>query len=178
MFAKPDGTPLFFFDAVLSGRSAGVPGAVAMLAMAHRDHGVRPWSSLFGEPQRLATEGFVVGPRLAGFAASNVPQAKAPDVVAYLTKPDGTLVKAGDRLKNPAYASTLQLIAAKGPAALLDGPMASAIVARLAQTPLPGTMSLADLRGNRPHRDPPLCRPYRFYTVCVPQLPSGGAAPL
>jgi gamma-glutamyltranspeptidase/glutathione hydrolase len=179
MFLGPDGNPLSYPEAVLSGRSAGVPGAIAMLALAHKDHGVRPWSSLFGEAERLASDGFTVGPRLAGFAAAGaVPQAKAPDVVAYLTKPDGTLVKAGDALKNPAYAATVRRIAAEGPAALLDGPVAAAIVARLAQAPLPGTMTLADLKAYRPHSDPALCRPYRVYIVCVSQLPSGGSATL
>jgi gamma-glutamyltranspeptidase/glutathione hydrolase len=178
MFMRTDGTPLSYPEAVLSGRSAGVPGAIAMLAMAHKDHGLRPWSTLFSGAERLAGEGFAVGPRLARYAVSNAPQAKAPDVVAYLTKPDGTLVKVGDRLKNPAYADTLRRLSAQGPAALLEGPTAAAIVARLAQPPLPGTMTLADLKAYRPHRDAALCRPYRVYIVCVSQLPSGGSATL
>ena len=33
-----------FATAVLSGRSTGVPGAVAMLAMAQKDHGKLPWT--------------------------------------------------------------------------------------------------------------------------------------
>jgi gamma-glutamyltranspeptidase/glutathione hydrolase len=29
-------------------RATGVPGAIAMLSMAHKDHGKKPWNSLFG----------------------------------------------------------------------------------------------------------------------------------
>ncbi len=64
-----NGAPLNFIDAVLSGRSTGAPGAVAALAMAQEEHGVLPWSDLFGDAERLARDGFVVSPRLAGMIA-------------------------------------------------------------------------------------------------------------
>ena len=178
MFLKADGTPLTYAEAVLSGRSAGTPGAIAMLALAHKEHGAKPWASLFEDTERLATDGFLVGPRMAGLVASGAPQAHAPDVVAYFTKADGTLVKAGDHLKNPAYAATLRRVAAEGPAALLQGKIAGDIVARLAQAPLPGTMTLADLAAYRPRESEALCRLYRTWTVCEPALPSGGLATL
>jgi gamma-glutamyltranspeptidase/glutathione hydrolase len=178
MFLRADGKPLSFPEAVLSGRSAGTPGAIAMLALAHKEHGLKPWSSLFTDTERLATEGFLVGPRMESLVAGHAPQAKAPDVVAYFTKPDGTLVKAGDRLKNPAYAATLRRIAAEGPSALLEGKIATDIVTRLAQAPLPGTMTLADLAAYRPHEGAALCRPYRKWLVCEPDAPSGGPATL
>jgi gamma-glutamyltranspeptidase/glutathione hydrolase len=65
MFLGPDGKALPFDTAVLSGRATGVPGAVKMLALAHREHGRLPWNSLFGDAQRTASEGFSVSPRLA-----------------------------------------------------------------------------------------------------------------
>src|SRR5690606_26469324 len=71
-----DGKPLSFVDAILSGRSTGAPGAVAMLAMAQKEHGLLPWSGLFTDAERLATEGFTVSPRLAGMIASSAPQAR------------------------------------------------------------------------------------------------------
>jgi gamma-glutamyltranspeptidase/glutathione hydrolase len=178
MFLGADGKPMPKGQAMVSGRSAGVPGAIAMLYLAQKEHGRRPWSTLFGEAERLATEGFLVGPRLAGMAASGAPQAHQPDVVAYFTKADGTLIKAGDHLKNPAYADTLRRIAAHGPDAILKGPTAAKIVARLAAEPMPGTMTVADLAAYQPHEDKGLCRPYRVWIVCVPNLPSGGSATL
>jgi len=178
LFLDDQGHPLTRGTAFVSGRSAGVPGAIAMLALAQKEHGRRPWSSLFAEPERLASEGFVVGPRLVSLIASSAPQAKMPDVVAYFRRPDGSPLHAGDRLVNAAYAATLKRLAAEGPAALLEGSIARDIVVRLHQPPLPGTMSLSDLAGYKPLEGPALCRPYRVWIVCVPNPPSGGTATL
>jgi gamma-glutamyltranspeptidase / glutathione hydrolase len=178
MFLNPDGKPMSYGEAVLSGRSAGVPGAIAMLSLAHREHGRLAWASLFTDAAALADGGFTVGPRLVGLLHSAAPQTRAPDVLAYFRNPDGSPLKAGDRLKNPAYAATLRQIARTGPKALLAGPIAADIVAKVHQGPLPGTMTLEDLAAYRPITAPGLCRPYREWTVCVPPAPSGGVATL
>ena len=178
LFLHSDGKPMSYPEAVLSGRSAGVPGAVAMLYLAHKDHGKLHWSSLFDDTEKLATDGFLIGPRLVGELHGRAPQTKAPDVTAYFKGEDGTPVKAGDHLKNPAYAATLRLIAAEGPDALLKGKIAADIVARLAEGPLPGTMTTADMAAYRPQRSAALCRPYRVWMVCAPPPPAGGTATL
>ena len=178
LFLGADGKPLGFREAVLSGRSTGVPGAVAMLGLAHEDHGKLAWSDLFKGPERLADEGFIVTPRLAGMIASRAPQAAAPDAVAYFTKPDGTKYVAGDRLRNPAYAATLRAIATEGPRALLKGEIAEAIVKRVHQGELSSAMTLKDLASYQPKEVEPICRPFRVYVVCVPPPPSSGAAVL
>jgi gamma-glutamyltranspeptidase/glutathione hydrolase len=175
-FLDETGKPLPFVEALTSGRATGVPGAVAMLSLAQGQHGKLAWKDLFGEAERLADEGFVIPPRMGAAASSRFPQAATPDAVAYFTRPDGTQVKAGDVLKNPAYAATLRKIAAEGPKALLEGPIATAIVARVNQAPRPSPMTLADLSAYRPRAGPALCRPYRVYVVCVPPPPSGGSA--
>jgi gamma-glutamyltranspeptidase/glutathione hydrolase len=177
MFLGPDGHPLPFAQAVLSGRSAGVPGAIAMLYLAHGEHGKKPWASLFDQAEALATDGFEVSPRLDFMIHLKfAPEPSAPDAVRYFTKPDGTEYKAGDVLKNPAYAETLRLIAREGPRALLTGRIAEDIVQRLSEGPLPGSMTLADLAAYKPHESEALCRPYRVYQVCTTQAPSGGPA--
>jgi gamma-glutamyltranspeptidase/glutathione hydrolase len=176
LFLDDAGKPLPFRNAVVSGRATGVPGAVAMLAEAHEKHGVLPWSALFGDAARLAADGFVVSPRLATELAYPSAESTQPDVVAYFTKADGTKVKAGDILKNPAYAAMLRRLAAEGPAALYEGAVAREIVARVHADPLPGTLSTADLASYRPRVTPALCRPYRAYVVCTAPDPAGGSA--
>ncbi len=181
--ATPDmflngGKPMTFSQAVLSGRSAGVPGAIAMLFMAQKEHGHLAWKSLFGDAEALAESGFLVGPRLADERAFPVPQNSAPDVIAYFKDESGAPIKAGERLKNPAYAATLRLIAAEGPDAILKGKIARDIVARLAQDPIPSSMTLADLASYSPHKAEALCAPYRQWEVCAPNPPSGGVAVL
>lgn len=175
LFLDPAGKRLPFADAVLGGISTGVPGAVAMLDMAHHDHGKLPWAGLFDPARKLAQEGFIVSPRLAGMIATKqAPQASAPDVVRYFTKPDGTRYVAGDRLRNPAYARTLGRIARFGASGLLTGPVAQDIVDRVNQEPRASTMTLADLASYRPRMSEALCRPYRVYVICTPPAPSGG----
>ncbi|MBV9994841.1 MAG: gamma-glutamyltransferase family protein [Caulobacteraceae bacterium] len=178
LFIGPNGKPLPRAEAILSGRSAGVPGAVAMLSLAHKEHGRLAWRGLFDDAEVLAVRGFTVSPRLASMITSRAPQASAPDAVSYFSKPDGTRLKAGDVLVNRAYAATLRRLAAQGPGALLSGPIAADIVRRLRQDPLPGPMTLADLAAYRPREAPALCAPYRAYIVCGPDAPSGGPAVL
>ena len=179
MFLDAAGKPLPRRDAILSGRSTGAPGAIAMLAMVQHDHGKLAWKDLFGDAERLAGDGFPVPQRMAGAAANpRVYQAATPDALAYLAKPDGTKVQAGDIVKNPAYADSVRRIAAEGPDGLLKGPLAEAIVAKVHAEPLPGTLTMQDLAAYRPQASPALCRPYRIYVVCVPPPPSGGSAVL
>ena len=176
MFLGPDGKPLSFGAAVMSGRATGVPGAVKMLAMAHKEHGSLPWADLFGDARRTASEGFIVSPRLAKFVNSDWGINEAPDVAAYFSKPDGTRVRAGDRLRNPAYADFLGRLAAQGPDALYKGSTAAKIVERTRAAPLGGSMTMADLANYEPALRQPLCAPYRLYLACVPPPPSSGVA--
>ena len=174
MFLGPDGTALPFATAVLSGRSTGVPGAIAALELLQHEHGKLAWRNLFGDAQRLATQGFIVSPRLAGMIASRAPQASASDAVHYFSKPDGTRLASGDVLKNPAYAATLQHLAAEGTRALYHGAIADDIVQRVHQGEFAGSLSLEDLARYRPIESAALCRPWQVYLVCTPPLPSGG----
>ncbi|MFN4042457.1 MAG: gamma-glutamyltransferase family protein [Brevundimonas sp.] len=171
-----NGRPLNFRDAVLSGRSTGAPGAVPMLAQAQKDHGRLPWSELFADAERLARDGFVVSPRLAGMISSSAPQAATPDARAYFTRPDGQPYQAGDTLRNPAYAETVSAIARDGAAALQTGRIAREIVQAVRRDPRPGALTEADIAGYEPLERGALCRPYRVYVVCVPPPPSSGLA--
>lgn len=174
MFVGQDGKPLPFATAVLSGRATGVPGAVKMLALAHREHGKLPWGTLFADARRTASQGFTVSPRLERMIHSDAPENAAPDVKAYFSKPDGTLLDAGDTLRNAAYAEFLGRLASQGPEALYAGSTGAKIVARTRAGPLGGSMTMTDLANYKPVKREALCRPYRVYEVCVPPPPSSG----
>ncbi|MEH6664632.1 MAG: gamma-glutamyltransferase family protein [Brevundimonas sp.] len=173
-----DGAPLGFREAVLSGRSTGAPGAVAMLAMAHRRHGRLDWSTLFGEAERLAEDGFTVSPRLAGMIASSAPQASTPWARAYFTGPDGERLEAGDVLRNPAYAATVRALAREGADALYRGPIAEEIVETVRAGERPGALDLQDLAAYEPVAREAVCRAWRLHVICVPPPPSSGVAVL
>ena len=176
MFLGPDGKPLPFETAVLSGRSTGVPGAVAMLALAQKEHGQLAWRDLFGDAIRTADAGFTVSPRLGKFiASSDYPESRAPDVRTYFARPGGGQLRPGDTLRNPAYAAFLRRLASEGPSALYGGSTAARIVERTHQGDYPGTMTMADLAAYRPVKREPLCGPFRVYLVCAPPAPASGA---
>ena len=174
MFLDGSGKPLPFDTAVLSGRATGVPGVLKMLDLAHREHGRLRWSSLFGEAERTADQGFTVSPRLSRMIHADYAENHAPDVVRYFSKTDGRLLSAGDRLVNKPYADFLRRLAAQGPAALYGGSTGAKIVARTRAAPLGGTMTMADLANYRPVKREAVCGPYRAYTVCVPPPPASG----
>jgi gamma-glutamyltranspeptidase/glutathione hydrolase len=178
MFTGADGKPMGFAAAILSGRSAGVPGVMKMLGDAHDAHGKLPWKDLFDDGAKLADDGFTVSPRLDGWLRTAAPSVSAPDIVAYFTKPDGTKYKTGDTLKNPAYAKSLRQLAAEGPSAIYSGSIARDIVAKVHADPVPGSMTLADLANYTTRQADALCHPYRVYIVCVPPPPSSGVAML
>ena len=178
MFLDPAGKPLQYGQAVLSGRATGVPGVVATLALAHREHGKLEWRTLFGSAERTADEGFIVSPRLGRLLAGDFPQNKAPEVAAYFRRPDGGRMVAGDLLVNKPYAAFLRRLAAQGPAAMYAGETAARIVARTRAAPLGGSMTMADLAGYRPVKREALCRPWRIYIACVPPPPSSGVGML
>jgi gamma-glutamyltranspeptidase/glutathione hydrolase len=174
MFLDASGKPLPFDTAVVSGRATGVPGAVKMLGLAHEEHGRLPWNSLFGEAERTASQGFIVSPRLERMIHADFAENHAPDVIAYFSRPDGTLLNAGDRLVNKPYADFLRRLAAQGPAALYAGSTAAKIVAKTHQAPLAGTMTMADLASYRPIKREPVCGSYRVYLLCAPPPPASG----
>jgi gamma-glutamyltranspeptidase / glutathione hydrolase len=175
LFLDDEGKPLPFLAAIQSGRSQGVPGAVAMLHMAWQDHGKLPWARSWRPAITLAENGFAVSPRLNTMTATvkrfGTP---GPDAVAYLFGADGNPLPVGSIIKNPAYAQTLTRIATQGPKGFYEGPLAAAMVARSAQAPLPGTLSLEDLKNYKPNRLEPICRPYRERSICGMGPPSSG----
>lgn len=175
-FMGADGKPLPFTTAVVGGIASGVPGAIAMLELAQKEHGRLKWHQLFGAARGLADGGFLVTGKLARAIVSAAPQAKGADAQAYFHKPDGTPYQAGEHIVNKAYAAALDRIAAQGARGLLTGPIAADIVAKLTSGSLPSTMTLADLAAYRPKKTEALCLPYHGHVVCTPQAPAGGVA--
>ena len=176
MFLDEHGKPLPFVEAVRSGRSTGVPGAIAMLYAAHSKLGKLRWKELFQPAIRAATAGFKVPARMASFLGEGSPFPPTNEVRMMFARPDGETVQEGDLFRNPKYAHTLERIARQGPRALYEGEIAREIVATTHLPALPGTMTLKDLASYRASWTEPVCRPYRGYPVCVPPPPSSGVS--
>lgn len=179
MFLDPDGKPLGFREAVASGISVGVPGLLAMLELAHREHGKLAWRDLFGPAIAAARDGFAVPPRLATWL-SRVPTLQdEPGIREVYFNADGTPKKMGDRVANPALADTMRRVADQGAQVFYQGDIAAEMADRVRNHRRPGTLTVADLAGYRPVKREPVCGPYRVWIVCgMPPPSSGGIAVL
>jgi len=177
MFLDPEtNEPVRYFDGIASGRSTGVPGAIVMLHMAHQDYGKLSWGKQLDGAIKLAEDGFAVSPRMAGITArmGRFVLGRDTDAKAYFYLEDGkTTIPEGFIRDNPAYADTLRAIAGN-PRALLEGPIAEAIIAKTREEPLPGTLSLADMAAYKPQKTQALCSTYREHIICGAQPPSSG----
>ena len=177
-FLGDDGKPLPFDEAVLSGRSVGVPGAVRMLEAAHRQHGVLPWAQLFEPAIVLAEQGFKVSPRLHTLLQAEPHLKKDPVAARFFYNANGLAWPVGHVLRNPEYAHVLRRIAREGSHALHEGAVAQAMVAGVAQPPRPGPLSLQDLQNYRPREREALCFDHtaraRDYRICGFPPPSSG----
>jgi len=179
MFLDAGGKPLPFAEAVASGFSVGVPGLLAMLELAHREHGRLAWRDLFAPAIDAASAGFPAPPRLVQWLGRMPRLADEPGIHAVYFNPDGSPKRLGERVTNPALAATLRLVADQGPRAVLEGDIAREMVERVRSHLRPGTLSIADLAGYRPVKREALCGPYRRWTVCsMPPPSSGGIAVL
>jgi len=179
MFVAANGQPMPFRDAQASGLSIGAPSLIAMLKLAHEDHGRLPWARLFEPAIRLAENGFEVSPRMAALiaAAGERGRLRADFAArAYFFDQNGAPRPVGYLLRNPEYAMTLRAIAAQGPRALSEGPIAEAIVAAAQRNPRGGTLTLDDLAAVAPRRLAPVCATYRVYRACTMGPPSSGNA--
>ena len=155
--------------------AVGVPGTVAGLHLAWREHGRLPWRRLLDPAIALARDGFVVTDGLARSLKDVLPKMKKyPASFAQFSR-GGSPYEMGDVLKQPDLALTLERIAARGPAGFYEGETAELIEKEMAAHG--GLITRADLRAYEPRRRDPLRGAYRGYEVLsMAPVSSGGTA--
>jgi gamma-glutamyltranspeptidase / glutathione hydrolase len=174
-FLDAHGRPLALRDAVVGGRSVGVPGVLKMLDMAHKHYGQLPWATLFQPAIRLAEEGFPVSQRLHMLLASDQHLRHVEPTRSYFYRADGTPKAIGTRLPNPDYAHVLKLIGTQGAEAFYRGQLAEDMVQAVRQhTTRPGDLTAADFAAYEAKQRQPLQSTYRGYTVYGMPPPSAG----
>jgi len=172
-----DGEPVGWWDAVIGGRSVGVPGTLRLLEEAHDRWGAKAWAGLVRPVADMADAGFEISPRLEASISGATDRALGdfPAARAYFLQEDGTAKPAGTTLRNPDFARTLRVVAAKKSTALHDGPLAREIVEAVKTEANAGILTLEDLSGYEVIERAPVCAPYREYDVCGMGPPSSGA---
>lgn len=178
LFLQSDGRAMPWHEALVGGRSVGIPGVLRMLELAHQRHGRLDWSVLFDASIARAEQGFHIGNRLHRLIADRINPGLDRYAASrqYFFDDSGAPLPAGARLRNPELAESLRLIAAQGADALYHGPLADRILASVAAAEdNPGLISRTDLASYSAREREPVCLPYREYRVCgFPPPTSGG----
>lgn len=181
MFLLEDGSKMGFLQAKNSGLSTGAPGVLAMLSMAHQEHGTLEWKSLFTKASQLAKDGFEISPRLHGMISRfgkyipSTPEEGPTDAYQYFFDADGNPYPVGHVLKNPDYAETLAVIA-NNVNDFYTGDIAKEIAEMVQQPPRAGRLTAEDIAGYRPVKREALCQPYRHTQICGAPPPSSWLA--
>ena len=175
-FLDAGGRAVKFWEAAVGGHSVGVPGTLKLLDLAHREHGLKRWSTLVQPTIDLAETGFPVSAKLASAIASASKRELKLFQVArqYFYHEDGTPRAAGELLKNPDFAETLNLIAKQRSEPFYTGSIASDIIAAVRTEINPGELTLNDMARYTVIQRDPVCFAYRAYDVCGMGPPTSG----
>jgi Gamma-glutamyltransferase len=164
----PDGGPVL----------ANVPGTVAAMYLAWQKFGSKKlaWSDLLQPAIRAARNGYVVSEGLATTLATERDQFMKYESSRALFFRNGQPLHAGDTLKNPDLAWTLEQIAKGGADAFYKGEVAKRLVADLHSKG--NAMKLSDMARYFAAEREPVASTYRGYTFFSSAPPVSGGAEL
>ncbi|MBI5863946.1 MAG: gamma-glutamyltransferase [Planctomycetes bacterium] len=146
---------------IYGGNAVGVPGLLAGLGEIHRRYATQDWKTLVLPAAALARKGFTADKATCETIVDTLDEFKRylrfrEEFAPLLRRiaPDGSPRRAGGRWKRPDLAKTLDIIAAGGPEAFYEGPIAAAIVEAVRAAG--GELTHEDLRGYRVREREPL----------------------
>lgn len=157
------------------------PMTLKGLAEASARYGRLAFKDLIAPAAAYAHDGFMVRPHVAAYWAQVPTEGRAPhtEVLTKLpatrkiyAKPDGSLRKVGEILKNPDMGATLSRVAEHGVEDFYEGAIAQKIAADMRAHS--GLISLDDLKAARPETVEPLWGTYRGLKISTNRPPGGG----
>lgn len=158
-------------------KSAGVPGTVAGLYLAHQKYGQLSWAELVQPSVDLAKNGF---PMPWGLYYSALRVDRRDDsldiLVNYFRNAEGTIIKPGEIWTQPALAKTLQLIRDNGQDGFYKGVVAEEIAAYMKENG--GIITTEDLEKYTAIEREPIKGTYEGYEIYSMPPPSSGGVVL
>ncbi len=172
MYLDASGNPVR--DSSLRGYlAAGVPGTVKGLDHALGKYGKLARAAVMAPAIALARDGFVLGPTDVELLDGKAELlARDPAAARIFLRPDGTRFRVGDRLVQSDLATTLALIAERGPDAFYRGPIAAAVAA--ASAARGGILTEADFAAYAVNEAASVVCAYRAYRIVSAPPPSSG----
>jgi len=152
--------------------SAGIPGLPAALVHVSQKYGRLPLKTALAPAIRVAREGFEIYPRLERGYASRRDVMERYRGTREVFLADGTPPKAGEILKQPDLANTLQLLADKGFDGFYEGEVANKLLAAVKEEG--GHWRAEELSGYRVKEREPLRLKYRGWDITTAPPPSSG----
>lgn len=155
-------------------KTVGVPGTIRGLELAHKRFGKLPWRELVLPAVALARDGFPLDPGTAAALNGLIGkhETKFSEFARIFRQPGGASWQAGDVLRQPDLARTLQRIGDLGPDEFYSGRTAELIVAEMKRGG--GFISLDDLHGYKAAARHPVHGMYRGYDIYSSPPPSSG----
>lgn len=143
--------------------------------MAHQKYGRNPWGTLVAPAKSLASDGLVLSADEAfvfGWGRKRLEASQTAKAAFFKT--DGSAYKAGERLRQPQLAWTLEQIEKQGADGFYRGEVAARIEADMLRNG--GLIKRSDLTAYRAIERQPLVGTYRGTKIYTPPPASGGAA--
>ncbi|MDR6287924.1 MULTISPECIES: gamma-glutamyltransferase [Inquilinus] len=151
-------------------KAVAVPGALAGWCEALARFGTLALADVLAPAIRLAERGFIVSPYLSDCVTDCAADLARDPGLSALFLPGGQPLRPGARLVQGDYAGSLRLIAERGPAALYDGPLGTALTDFMASHG--GLIDQADLDAFRVIEREPVRGTYRGFEILGPPPPS------
>jgi gamma-glutamyltranspeptidase/glutathione hydrolase len=155
------------------GRSAvGTPGNLMAWCEMLREHGTLSLADVVEPAIRHAERGFAATPFLSDCVTDCAADMLADPEISRVFLPAGTPVKAGERVRNGAYAETLRAVVREGPALLYGGALGAAVAEDMRRHE--AFLTESDLAAYRTNRLPVLRTAYRGFEITGPPPPCAG----
>jgi gamma-glutamyltranspeptidase/glutathione hydrolase len=175
MYRPIPGTPPQVYDVerrenAIGPKAVATPGSLLAWTQALRKYGTMSLGDVMQPAIRHAVRGFAVTPYLSDCIESAAPDLLDDPFAADRLLPDGTPLKAGERLVQADYGEALTLIAQQGEGALHGGPLGDLLVECMERTG--GFVSRRDLTDYRVVERAPIRGTYRGWEIVGPPPPA------
>jgi gamma-glutamyltranspeptidase/glutathione hydrolase len=151
-----------------------VPGTVAALEMALREHGTWTLARAMAPAIALAEDGFVLpAPEAARIAARATQLARYESSRTFFLKPDGATYAAGETFRQPALAATMRAISEGGSEVFYRGALAREMAADLEAHG--AFVRASDFAAYQAEKSPVVRGRYRDHEIVGSYLPASGA---